>query len=228
MRFHFLSLITASILLRACTTQRVNPTQTTNTTLESPSIRESATQVLSPPVIAQTFTATPKPPLAKAAWRQMPAVPDSIGDQMRVLYQNGIEMGNDPNTSRSLAIAKMLPLTFFIFMTILENIVSVSSMLICNQQLITIKAPSRKSLAVKGGFNVAAILSPLRTDPKACNKNESPAVPIIATKADNLEGDNSINATVAQIAYDYGIPLWNFWAAVQPLPNHGLWGMDST
>jgi hypothetical protein len=48
------------------------------------------------------------------------------------------------------------------------------------------------------------------------------AVPIIATKADNLEGDNAINATIAQIANDYDLPLWNFWAAVQPLPNHGL------
>jgi hypothetical protein len=125
---------------------------------------------------------------------------------------------------------------------------------------------SRKSLAVNGGFNVAAILSPLRADPKSCNQGESPldcelrvwkpsvvfvsmetwwsekpaqeydkymrrvieriletgAVPIIATKADNLEGNNSINATIAQIAYDYDLPLWNFWAAVQPLPNHGL------
>jgi hypothetical protein len=51
---------------------------------------------------------------------------------------------------------------------------------------------------------------------------EKGVVPIIATKADNLEGDHGINATIAQIAYDYEIPLWNFWAAVQPLPNHGL------
>ena len=125
---------------------------------------------------------------------------------------------------------------------------------------------SRKSLAVRGGFNVAAILSPFRSDPKSCNKNKSPldcelrvwrpsvvfvsmetwwsekpaqeydkymrrvldrilatgAVPIIATKADNLEGDYSIDATIAQIAYDYNLPLWNFWAAVQPLSHHGL------
>jgi len=51
---------------------------------------------------------------------------------------------------------------------------------------------------------------------------ETGALPIIATKADNLEGDYSINATIAQIAYEYDIPLWNFWAAVQPLSNHGL------
>jgi hypothetical protein len=47
-------------------------------------------------------------------------------------------------------------------------------------------------------------------------------VPILATKADNLEGDNSINQMVARIAYEYDIPLWNFWAAAHPLPDHGL------
>ena len=47
-------------------------------------------------------------------------------------------------------------------------------------------------------------------------------VPILATKADNLEGDQAINATIARLAYEYDIPLWNFWLAVQPLPDHGL------
>ena len=47
-------------------------------------------------------------------------------------------------------------------------------------------------------------------------------LPILATKADNLEGDHSINATIAKVAADYEIPLWNFWLAVQPLPSHGL------
>ncbi len=49
-------------------------------------------------------------------------------------------------------------------------------------------------------------------------------LPILATKADNLEGDNSINQMVARIAYEYDIPLWNFWAAAHPLPDHGLTG----
>jgi len=47
-------------------------------------------------------------------------------------------------------------------------------------------------------------------------------VPIIATKADNFEGDHRINGCLARLAYEYDIPLWNFWRAVQPLPNHGL------
>lgn len=47
-------------------------------------------------------------------------------------------------------------------------------------------------------------------------------LPILATKADNLEGDHRINRTVVKLAEEYELPLWNFWRAVQPLPNHGL------
>jgi hypothetical protein len=126
---------------------------------------------------------------------------------------------------------------------------------------------SRESLAIKPGFNVASVLSPLRADPEACEAGESPlacemrvwkpsfvivsletwwgeqpapvyatymrqvveyilsqgAVPILATKADNLEGDGSINAAIAEVANEYDVPLWNYWAAVQPLPDKGLW-----
>jgi hypothetical protein len=47
-------------------------------------------------------------------------------------------------------------------------------------------------------------------------------VPILSTKADDFEGDNSINATIARLALEYELPLWNFWQAAQPLPNQGL------
>jgi hypothetical protein len=47
-------------------------------------------------------------------------------------------------------------------------------------------------------------------------------IPVLSTKADNQEGDGSINATIARLAWEYEVPLWNYWAAVQPLPNGGL------
>ena len=47
-------------------------------------------------------------------------------------------------------------------------------------------------------------------------------VPVLSTKADNLEGDDRINLIVARLSSEYDLPLWNFWLAVQPLPNHGL------
>ena len=127
---------------------------------------------------------------------------------------------------------------------------------------------SRKSLAVKGGMNVAAVQNPFWTltpRPMECNQERllslakfavnNPAiviismeeswsgdigrydsymrkivdyvlsqdvVPILATRAEEPDTKISINATVARIAYDYKVPLWNFWAAAYPLPSHGL------
>lgn len=45
-------------------------------------------------------------------------------------------------------------------------------------------------------------------------------VPILATKVDE-EGGDWPNAMVAYLAQQYDVPLWNFWRAAQPLPDHG-------
>jgi hypothetical protein len=50
----------------------------------------------------------------------------------------------------------------------------------------------------------------------------SGAVPILTNKSDNVEGDHSINLATAKVAYDYDIPMMNFWLAADRLPNHGL------
>lgn len=47
-------------------------------------------------------------------------------------------------------------------------------------------------------------------------------VPILMTKADNNEKDNSINPIIARLALEYEIPLLNFWKAAQSLYNQGL------
>lgn len=45
-------------------------------------------------------------------------------------------------------------------------------------------------------------------------------VPILSTKVDE-EGGDWPNAMVAYLAQQYDVPLWNFWRAAQPLPDHG-------
>lgn len=47
-------------------------------------------------------------------------------------------------------------------------------------------------------------------------------LPVLATKADFADEDNLINLAMATVAYEYDIPLWNFWLTVQHLPNHGI------
>ncbi len=51
---------------------------------------------------------------------------------------------------------------------------------------------------------------------------EQGVIPVLATKPDNVEKDHRINQITARLAVEYQIPLWNYWKAVQPLPNHGL------
>lgn len=50
----------------------------------------------------------------------------------------------------------------------------------------------------------------------------SGALPVLATKADNIEKDWKLNLANARVAAEYEVPLVNVWRAVQPLPNNGL------
>jgi hypothetical protein len=47
-------------------------------------------------------------------------------------------------------------------------------------------------------------------------------VPILGTKADNVEGNHSINKATARVAYEYDVPLWNWWLAAQSMPYQGI------
>jgi hypothetical protein len=47
-------------------------------------------------------------------------------------------------------------------------------------------------------------------------------VPILATKADDVEGGDRINPIIRRLADEYRMPLWDFWLAAQQLPNGGL------
>lgn len=51
---------------------------------------------------------------------------------------------------------------------------------------------------------------------------EAHVLPIIATKGDPAGLNNPLNERMVRVAYDYDIPLWNFWAAIQDLPDQGL------
>jgi hypothetical protein len=277
MKLKLLFLLLIMTFLAACTTgpgastdipvQATDATARAQPTIDSATSMLEATHLSAAETVLPTLTSTPKPPLAADAWMQMPAVPSEISNSMRAVYERGLEMGNDPEHFSVIGDCQNVS-SYFLAVFDQPGEFSLGDEYAYLQPTIDYYQGSylRKSLAVKGGFNVAAILSPLRADPTTCNKNESPldcelrvwkpsivfvsmetwwsekpeeeydkymrrvieriletgAVPIIATKADNLEGDHGINTTIAQIAYDYDIPLWNFWAAVQPLPNHGL------
>ena len=47
-------------------------------------------------------------------------------------------------------------------------------------------------------------------------------VPILITKADNVEGKHQINQIIAKLAFEFDIPLYNWWRAAQLLPHRGI------
>jgi hypothetical protein len=267
----FLFLITT--LLTACSSGQTStpnvPIQMTDSTPHSTPTPDPEPQKFVSTATSPAPTSTPRPPLAEDAWKQMPVVPTGVSDRAIEIYELGLTLGNDPTHFSIIGDCQNVS-TYFLSAFDHPDDYSLGSKYDYLQPTIDYYqgSYSRTSLAVKGGFNAAAVISPLRSDPKSCNPNESPldcelrvwrpsivivsmetwwsekpaeeydkymrrvldriietgAVPIIATKADNLEGDHSINATIAQIAYEYDIPLWNFWLAVQPLADHGLTG----
>jgi len=281
MKQKIIFLLVISTLLAACSSGQV-PAQDQNIQVNGPvPVRgqpkaTSVTQVTDDsPAISATASLAPIPtparkqPLPADAWRKMPVVPTGVSDRARAIYEHGLAHGTDPTHFSIIGDCQNVS-SYFMSAYDRPGEYSLGDKYSYLQPTINYYKGSfsRKSLAVKGGFNAAAVISPLRADPKSCKSGESPldcelrtwkpsivivsmetwwsekpaeeydkymrrvldriiatgALPIIATKADNLEGNNAINATVAQIAYDYNIPMWNFWAAVQPLPHHGLSG----
>ena len=264
-------LLTMSLLAACSTGQASTPIVSvppTDASLQSDPVPVSVQETFaSPTAVFVIPTATPKPPLEKDAWMQMPVVPTVVSDAMREVYQRGLEMGNDPTHFSVIGDCQNVS-SYFLAVFEQPGEFNLGDEYAYLQPTIDYYQGSfsRVSVAVKGGFNAAAVISPLRSDKKVCNANESPldcelrlwrpsvvlvsmetwwsqkpeqeyekymrkvldriietgAVPIIATKADNLEGDNAINAMVAQLAYEYNIPMWNFWAAAQRLPDQGL------
>jgi len=195
----------------------------------------------------------------------MPVVPQSVSQRMMEVYQRGLARGRDPHRFSKFGDCQNINPYFLTMFDTGDYRLGPYAHL---QPTIDHFAGSwsRKSFAVKGGMNVAAVQILYYTDPANCSADKSPMqceidlynpsivlisfetwwadkpasdyearlrsvvdfvlsqdiVPILATKADNLEGDHSINAAIARVAYEYELPLWNFWAAVQPLPSHGL------
>jgi hypothetical protein len=188
-----------------------------------------------------------------------------VSDTARQIYRSGLALGRNPHAFSKIGDCQNIT-TYFLSFFDHPDLYRLGDHTDLQETIHWYTGSfSRESLAVKGGLNVAAVLSPLRADPGQCQQNEGPlacelrvhnpsvalismeeawagqpekygdymrqvieytisqgVVPILATKADNLEGGHQINTLIARLAWEYDIPLWNFWVAVQPLPNHGL------
>jgi hypothetical protein len=218
------------------------------------------------PTATATGTVTQTPTLAPDAWQSMPVVP-AISANARRIYQDGVGFGNDPHAFSILGDCLDLPENFLGAFGAGTGQYKLGDYYYLQPVIDWYKRSfSRQSISNGNGFTTAAVLSPLRANPRLCVAKENPmaceyrvhkpavafislgtddntvppetfekrmreiieytissgVVPILTAKADNREGNYAFNRISADLAYEYDIPLWNFWAAVQPLPLHGL------
>jgi len=241
-------------------------TQSTPSAVVAVTILPTTPPATSAPTTILPSTSTPDSRPAPEQWQDWPVIP-TLSAGAKALYQAGLDAGNNPHAFSKIGDCQNIN-SFFLAAFDSPKLYRLGSKYESLQPAIDQFHGmfSRESAAVRNGFNVAAVLSPLQADPAVCKAGENPvtcelrinrpsivlismetwwakkpaaeyekymrqildlviaqkALPILATKADNLEGDFSINATLARLAYEYDIPLWNFWKAVQPLPNGGL------
>ena len=76
------------------------------------------------------------------------------------------------------------------------------------------------SLGTNDGYNPPVFKGNLRAIIEMTIADDR--LPILMLKGDNIEKDFSINQDIADLAAEYEIPVWNFWASIQDLKNHGL------
>jgi hypothetical protein len=243
-----------------------NPTATTAPSETSPSTTTPVATATTKPSATPNYTATPDTRLKPEQWQIWPVVPE-ITNRVYEIYQLGQDLGNDPHRFTKIGDCQSVRAAMMGLFDVTDsyNLTEETEYL---QETIDWFHGSynRDGYAVKGGYNAAAVLSPIWADPQVCLPGENPVecevrlhkpsfaiisleiwwegrtpdryeeymrqiidyllehgvVPILSTKADNVEGNHAINLITAELAYEYDLPLWNFWLAVQPLPNHGL------
>jgi hypothetical protein len=199
------------------------------------------------------------------AWQSLPVVP-TVDSNTKRIYEIGKQLSNNAHAFSILGDCLSLPNSLFINYGKSSDHYNLGKYTYLQPAIDWfVDSFKRQSISLGNGFNSAAVLSPLRADPKQCQKDETPMaceyrvhrpsyalialgtddyksspaiyeqrmrqiieytiakgiIPILRTKADNREGDNAFNKVLARLAYEYDVPLWNFWAAVQPLP-YGL------
>ncbi len=227
---------------------------------------DTKTDTPTPTQVPPTSTPIVETRLPPEQWQAWPVVPELTGRE-QTIYEHGINLGNDPTHFSKVGDCQAVKEAMMGIYDFPDRY-TLTAQQAHLQETIDNFAGSfdRDGFAVKGGYNAAAVLSPIWADPEMCNPGETPiaceyrvhkpsiviislevwwegrtveryedymrqiiefyidngVVPILSTKADNVEGDHRINLATARLAYEYHIPLWNFWLAVQPLPNHGL------
>ena len=105
----------------------------------------------------------------------MPVVPNGVSERAKTIYEYGLSQGTDPTHFSIIGDCQNVS-SYFLSAFDQPGEYSLGDQYSYLKPTIDYYQGSfsRKSLAVKGGFNAAGCDLALRADPKSCNPGESP------------------------------------------------------
>src|SRR6185436_8906854 len=151
----------------------VDPTEFLPTLRPTLPLTPSATPDVSASTPQAALTAAPAPRLAAADWQKWPAIP-AVSPKMREVYQKGLAMGNDPHAFSKVGDCQNVS-SYFLAVFEKPDDVRLGKYASLQETIDHFEGSFlRESIAVRGGFNVASVLSPFWADPELCKKGENP------------------------------------------------------
>lgn len=188
MRNLLLSFIFLSSMLSACSlrSQGQNITITPNPFLAStatvaeyvPSLAVSSPETVSNTLetsavtqVSIVLTAIPSPDF----WKNLPIVPLGISERVHMIYQRGLEMGNNPNAFSKVGDCHSTNPYFLADYDLGQNVYHLGKYTYLQPTIDYFAGSfSRSSLATKKGLSTAGVLASLWSDWKFCSSNETP------------------------------------------------------
>jgi hypothetical protein len=121
-----------------------------------------------------TPTRTPQPRKTAKYWSEWPIVPSGVSDELKALYQKGLQMGNDAHAFSTIGDCQSVPDTFMgVYDT--DRYRLGDSYAALEETIRYFKGNfGRQSITVRNGQSVASVFSPAWADPKLCNSGETP------------------------------------------------------
>ncbi len=115
----------------------------------------------------------PRPSPAPEEWKTWPVVP-ALDQTAKAIYLHGQALGRDPHRFSKVGDCQNIT-TYFLSQLENPSLYRLGEYTSLQPAIDWFMGSfSRESLAVKGGMNVAAVLSPLRANREYCSQDESP------------------------------------------------------
>jgi len=116
----------------------------------------------------------PKRKLTPNAWKRLPIIPP-VSDSVALIYQRGLELGNNPNAYSKIGDCGSTPTWFMGDFDKGPKYYDLGEYQDLNAVIQEFRGShSRTSLAARSGFNAPSLFVSLWADPEQCETNESP------------------------------------------------------